>query len=230
MGFTTIVLEDALRILQEKNQTPDIRLDAILYIVDNFEQDCLPIFEDILSDDTEHPDVRSAVALSLGKIGGDHSMEVLTRFVSIDDITVRNYIVQALGMLGREEAAPILINALKDKNNTIFASAAEALGKLGKPVVPYLIDLLQQGADDARCVAAWQLGELRYTDAVPALLSVIRENSNIEISALAIWALGEIGFGPKDVMETLNWAKAQAEPDIRLRAELAIKKIARHGN
>jgi HEAT repeat protein len=224
------VLDDILNILKERTQSPSLRLDAILYIVDKFEDDCLPIFEDILRDDSEDPDVRSAVALAIGKIGGERSLGLLLDHAKSDDVTVRNYVIQALGMLEREETVPALIDALKDTNNTIFASAADSLGRVGKPAVPYLIDLLQKGADDARCVAAWKLGELRYTDAVPALVEVIQKNENVEISALAIWALGEIGFSTQDVMDVLSWAKEEEEPDIRLRAEVAVKKIARHGN
>jgi HEAT repeat protein len=224
------LLEDALNILKAKNQAPDRRLDAVLYIVDKFELECLPIFEDILNDTSEHPDVRSAVALGLAKMGGDKAMEILVAHATSEDITVKNYVIQALGRLGREEVIPILIDSLKDKSNYIFASAAEALGKIGKPVVPYLIQLLSEGADDARCVAAWQLGELRYTDAVPALIQSIKSDPNTELVALAIWAVGEIGYGPPEALETLLWAKAQTNPDIHLRAELAIKKIARHAN
>lgn len=224
------MLDEAIRILRDKSQPPTIRLDATLFIVDSFEEECLHIFEDILNDSSEHPDVRSAVALGLGEIGGDRPMEILIQHADSDDITVKNYVIQALGRLKREESVPALIHALKDKSNIIFASAAEALGKIGKPVVPHLIRLLSEGADDARCVAAWQLGELRYTDAVPPLIRVIKEEKNTELVALAIWALGEIGFGPKEVIDTLTWAKGQSEPDIHLRAALAIKKIARHEN
>jgi HEAT repeat protein len=224
------VLEDAINILKDPTRAPDIRLDAILFIVERFEPDCLHIFEDLLNDRNEHPDVRSAAALALGKVGGDRVLEILARHVHSEDITVKNHVIQALGILGTEDAAPLLIEALKDPSNFVFASAAEALGRIGKPVVPHLIKLLFEGADDARCVAAWQLGELRYTEAVPALVQVIREAQNTEILALAIWALGEIGFGPKDVLDILHWAKSQSEPDIHLRAEMAIKKIARHAN
>ena len=48
--------------------------------------------------------------------------------------------------------------------------------------------------------------------------------------ALCIWALGEIGFGPQEVLEVLNWAKQQENPAISERAGRAIKKIARHVN
>jgi HEAT repeat protein len=224
-------LETAIHIVRQKAYPPSSRLNAILYMVEKFEPFCLPIFEEILHDTTEHPDVRSGAALALGKVGGDRALEVLKQMAHADDVTVKNYTMQALGILGREEAVPELIAALNDVNNTIFASAAEALGRIGRPVVPHLIQLLNTSqADDARCIAAWQLGSLKYTDAVPSLVKVIHTEKNPELLALSIWALGEIGYGPTEVMEALHWAKSQEDPAINQRARMAIKKITRHVN
>jgi HEAT repeat protein len=224
-------LETAINIVRQKEYPLFSRLNAILYMMEKFEPSCLPVLEEILYDMQEEPDIRSAAALALGKVGGDRALEILKNMAHHENATIKNYSVQALGLLGREEGVPILLDALKDKDNAIFASAAEALGRIGKPVVPHLIDLLQTGnAEDARCIAAWQLGTLRYTEAVPTLVKVIRNDKNPEVVALAIWALGEIGFGPSDVLEILNWAKTQQDPAISKRAEMAIKKISRHVN
>lgn len=224
-------LETAINIVRQKEYPLFSRLNAILYMVEKFEPSCLPVLEEILHDMQEEPDIRSAAALALGKVGGDRAMDILKDMAHHENATIKNYSVQALGLLGREEAVPILLDALKDEDNAIFASAAEALGRIGKPAVPHLIDLLKAGnEEDARCIAAWQLGTLRYTEAVPTLVQVIRNDKNPEVVALAIWALGEIGFGPADVLDTLNWAKTQDDPAINKRAEMAIKKITRHVN
>lgn len=220
----------ALQVAQTRSEPPKVRMDAILLIIDQFEARFLTIFENLLKDPDEHPDVRSAAALALGRIGGDKAFALLARHASDEDVTVRNYSVQALGSMGREDAIPYLIEALKDDNNTIFGSAAEALGQIGRPVVPYLIELLKTGAEDAKCVAAWQLGQLRYIEAIPALLHTIQTDPNRDLVALAIWALGEIGMGPENVLETLNRAKHHEDPAIHKRAERAMKKIARHVN
>jgi HEAT repeat protein len=224
-------LETAINIVRQKEYPLFSRLNAILYMVEKFEPSCLPVLEEILNDMQEEADIRSAAALALGKVGGDRALEILKNMAHHENATIKNYSVQALGLLGREEGVPILLDALKDEDNAIFASAAEALGRIGKPVVPHLIDLLKSGtAEDARCIAAWQLGTLRYTEAVPTLVQVVRSDKNPEVIALAIWALGEIGFGPSDVLDTLNWAKTQEDPAINKRAEMAIKKITRHVN
>lgn len=230
--------DDLVQILKEKSHPPKIRFDAILAVVEACEPAILPVFEEILNDPTEHPDVRSAVALALGKIGaktefsthGIEILQILQRHAHDMDSTVRNYVIQALGSLGREEVIPVLIEALKDKNNTVFASAAQALGGVGQRAIPYLIRLLSEGADDARCVAAWQLGELCGLAAVPSLLKIVQGDPNPEVVALSIWALGEIGAGPRDVMDVLKLTCGQSDPDIRLRAEKAFAKIVSQSN
>jgi hypothetical protein len=231
MRDDTTPLDTAINIVRQKEYAPSSRLHAILYMVEKFEPSCLPVLEEILNDPQEEADVRSAAALALGKVGGERAVDILKQMAINEDPTVKTYSLQALGMSGREEVVPILLDALKDENNDVFHSAAEALGLIGRPVVPHLIDLLKPGkAEDARCIAAWQLGTLRYSEAVPSLLNVVRTDKNAEVVALAIWALGEIGMGDPEVLETLKWAKGQPDPSISKRAELAIKKITRHVN
>ena len=231
MRDDTTPLETAINIVRQKEYAPSSRLNAILYMVEKYEPSCLPILEEILNDSQEDPDVRSAAALALGKVGGERALDILKQMATNENPTVKTYSLQALGLSGREEVVPVLLDALKDQNNDVFASAAEALGLIGKPVVPHLIALLSpSSAEDARCIAAWQLGTLRYSEAVPTLVQVVQTDQNLEVAALAIWALGEIGMGTPEVLDTLTWAKSQEDPAINKRADMAIKKISRHIN
>ncbi len=224
------MIEDAINTLREKKQSSQTRLDALLVIVGKFESDYFPLFEEILQDQEEDPGIRSAVALALGKISGERPFQILRPHSQDHNDTVRNYVIQALGMTHQEAAAPLLVQALQDKSNTVFASASEALGELGHKALPYLIDILSSGAADARCIAAWQLGELQAEQSVPALVKTIRNEESVPVIALCIWALGEIGMCSSEVLQILSEAKAKPEPDVRLRAETAMKKIARHTN
>ncbi len=231
MQDDTTPLETAINIVRQKEYASSSRLNAILYMVEKFEPICLPVLEEILNDADEEADVRSAAALALGKVGGERAVDLLKQLAQNEPPPVKTYSLQALGMSGREEVVPVLLDALKDQDNDVFASAAEALGLIGKPVVPHLIALLKpDSADDARCIAAWQLGTLRYSEAVPPLVQVVRNDQNPEVVALAIWALGEIGLSEPDVLEALKWAKTQTDPAINQRADMAIKKISRHVN
>ena len=212
-------------------------MDALFKMTENYQPEFFAVFQGLFEDDAEHPDVRSALALTFGKLGSFVRKENDNPFLSLlmaysndPDVTVRNYIVQALGMIGREEAIPVLIDALEDDNNFVFHSAADSLGKIGEPAVPHLMELIDSGADDARCIAAWKLGELQYEGAIPKLISVIEADENPELLALCVWALGEIGYYSDNVMDVLNAAKIHEHPDVNQRAQLAIKKIARHCN
>jgi HEAT repeat protein len=224
---------EIIALIQDRTLETSLRLEAILALAQDFQPDTdYPLLSSLLNDETEPEDVRSAVALTLGKVGRtEEVLPLLAAQWDTDSITLKNYLIQALGMLGEAECAPLLIEALKHPNNNIFASAAEALGQLGPGVVPHLVALLENGAaDDARCVAAWQLGTVGGRDALPSLVKTVAEDPNIEVVALAIWALGEIGVRTPEAIAVLEQARLKPEPEVRLRAELALKKIARHGN
>lgn len=228
--FSETQIDEVVAVIEDKSNPPKKRLDAILFLIDMFQGEYFDLLTKIIEDDDEHPDVRSAAALSMGKIGGDRALKVVLKHTQSKDLTLKNYSLQALGMLKREEGIEPLIEALKDEDNIVFASAAEALGKIGKPVVPHLMELLESGAEDARCVAAWQLGELRYVEAIPALIKIIPNDDNTDLVALCIWALGEIGYGTPEVIDVLEWGKKHESPDVHERARSAALKIARHVN
>ncbi len=229
-NLNPLSLDDAIDIVKKKDQALALRMDAVLTIVNKFETEYFPLFEEILKDQDESEDIRSCVALALGKISGEIPFQILKSCAKDSNTTVRNYVIQALGMTYQEAAAPLLIQALEDSSNTVFASATEALNMLGSKATPYLIELLSTGADDARCIAAWQLGEMQEQDSIPALLENIKRGSSVSVIALCIWALGEIGLGTDEVLQILSEARKEPEPDVRLRAETAIKKIASHQN
>lgn len=224
------MLNHALALLKQKNLSGPQRLEALLQIVEHFVPEYFPVFAAILSDSQEDLDVRSAIALCLGKIGGDEAFKILKSAASDPNASVRDYVMQALGRTQHPDAAELLVAALKDKDNDVFASASEALGDLGDPAIPHLITVLTTGEEDARCVAAWQLGELGARPALPALIQTIQSETRVPVIALCIWALGEIGYGTPEVHQVLAQAKQNPEPDIRLRAETALKKVARHDN
>jgi HEAT repeat protein len=166
----------------------------------------------------------------LGKLGTVDCIEILQKHFNHPAPLFRSYIIKSLGMTDNEQAIPLIIEALKDSNNTVFASASECLSRFGRKAVPYLTNLLKQGNDDARCVAAWNLGEIAESQCVPELVQVLLEEKNEEVAALCIWALGRIGAYSDEVVNTLKQAILQEAPEIRLRAEVALKKITRNLN
>jgi HEAT repeat protein len=234
MPDETSPLETAMDIVNKKEYPLSSRLNAILYMVEKFHTEALPLLENILANNTHELDIRSAAALSIGRIGGERAFDVLsalTQEEEDDQAVLKNAALQGLGLLGNASAIPFFMQALESPNNTIFYSAAEALGKLGRPALPHLITLLEtHPKEDIRCVAAWQLGSLQYAEALPSLLKVMRESQNTDLLALCVWALGEIGIQDEDVLATLKEARRSLNPAISERAARALKKIARHVN
>ena len=68
---------------------------------------------------------------TLGKIGGEWSVEPLTDILCDDDHKMRWRAAQALGRIGDERAVEALINALNDDDRTVRLIAIRALDKIG---------------------------------------------------------------------------------------------------
>ncbi|MCA9788735.1 MAG: HEAT repeat domain-containing protein [Cyanobacteria bacterium HKST-UBA06] len=222
--------QEAIQLLTNPDKDTLVRLNALYEIVQEFEPTHFSLLEGILQDTDEHPDVRSAVALALGKVGGQQAFNILKGFEHEADITVKNHVIQGLGMTGETDALPILVNALWDSNNHVFASATNGLSLFGQRATSVLIELLDADKEDIRCVAAWRLGELEVREAVNPLLATLAEEKDPEVIALCVWALGEIGVYSDEVMTQLNAWRDNQNPDIYKRANDAIHKIARHIN
>jgi HEAT repeat protein len=212
--------------LKNRELLPEDRYSAILALIKFYNKKSLPVLTEVLQDQKELPEVRSAVALGMAKLG-DVSIDKLQYCLDDESPIVRNYVVQAFGMVG-EKAIPFLINALSDVNNEVFYAAADALGMIGNPAVPYLTDLLERGEEDAKCVAAWKLGEIKNPEAIPALVKAVKDvNNNDDILALSTWALGELSRKDKNnksVISALYRASRHHNPEIKKHAIKAMTK------
>lgn len=185
---------------------------------------------ELVGDESAEIPLRGAAALSLGKFSAGEAFERLLEHRRVADPVVRQYVVEALASTGKPEAVAALIEALSDPDNQVFSAAAEGLGSIGREAAPLLTEALTHASSDVRCIAAWQLGEMGAIVAIPALVEQVRTGDNVEVQALCLWALGEIGEARPEVLEVVRWAKDQEAPEIRLRAETALKKIVRHIN
>ncbi len=220
------------------------RLAALFGLVDDYQPEYFDPLLSLLTNDNEDTEIRSAVAMCFGKLINQYVdqsvlderttrvMEALQHLAQTEpNEVVRGYVITALGMSGRKDAITTIVAALKDPDLKVFHNAAEALGRFDRAAVPHLIEQLTVGADDAKCIAAWKLGEMGYGEAIPPLLKLLENpNSSDEVAALAIWALGEIGTEAPGVSAALKIALEHPAPEIHERARLAIKKIARNWN
>lgn len=216
------------------------RLEALFEVSQHYEPQQFEALFNLLNDESEDLELRAAVALCFGKFGElSLSEEVRAPFFHAlanlrthPEPKLRTYVMMAFGMMGETAAIPFMIEALSDEDNTVFYAAADALVNMDRDALPYLTELIHDGhEEDIRCVAAWKLGELGFTDSIEVLIALIKdEETPPNLKALSVWALGEIGHRTRAVIETLDTALQHPDADIHERAQLALKKIARHSN
>ena len=199
-----------------------------------------PVLEEtlglLLEDDTEAEVLRCACALSLGALAQElyepaTVIERLLNQTTQRSGALRRCVIEGLSATGDELALPAVLNALEDEDDTVFQAAAQGLGNFEDEVIEPLIDRLGSNLSaDVQCIAAWQLGEMQAREAIDILCIQAKQSPHHDVQALCIWALGEIGWHQVEVLDVLNWAKTQENPELRLRAETAIKKVVRHAN
>ncbi len=220
-----------LAILAQRDEPAKARMDALYFLAQAYQPEYFNLMLTLLSSTDEDPELRSAIALTFGKLGRYHPAEqnpfllALLEVIGDRNTQVKNYAAQGLGLIGREEAIPKLVTLLDAEDNILFSTAADALGRIGEPAAPYLEELLKTGADDAQCVAAWKLGEIRYVGAINTLVEQVKTTKNPEVMALSVWALGEIGHHTPEVMAVLKSAKKHKDPEVYVRAKAALKKV-----
>ena len=78
-----------------------------------------------------NPVTRSDVAIALGYVGGDRSVERLIDLLKDKEPMVVMEAAAALGRIGNQSAVPHLIEALKSDNPNVRANDCQALGTLG---------------------------------------------------------------------------------------------------
>ena len=140
----------------------------------------------------------------------ENSLEKLTKILLEDENKfARMKAAISISKLGDDakDGIPALIQALEeDESSRIREEAAKALGKVGKgnnKVAIALVDaMIEDLSENVRVYAAESMGEIGEV-AVPALLDVLRKESNIEVKEKAIDAIGFIG----------SWAREEA-PDL----------------
>ena len=149
----------------------------------------------------ENPGIRDASASTLGKIGPDAADAVPALIEALDDeySQVQQTAIDAIGKIGvgADVAIPAIIEKLKIENWMLNQKVAKALTRLGDASVPFLIEVLETGDQNAKSWAMRSLREMGPVakDAVESLCNLLRQDSindppyYIECGQ----ALGEIG-------------------------------------
>lgn len=115
-------------------------------------------------------ELRAAVALMLGQVGGMRSMSALIKTIEDPDKRVRANIIESLEMIAPERIKDLLQPFLADPDNRVRANAAKALYKGGDVRgLGILMSMLGDPDELMRLSAAWTLGQIGNRIALKAL-------------------------------------------------------------
>jgi HEAT repeat protein len=166
----------------------------------------------------------SSPAIDQLKQAGD--IPALIRLLNSQDPTVQWHAAEALGTLG-EKAVPLLIPALQSPLVTVRLGAIEALGAIrdmraGSP----LLGLVNRDVSlEVRWAATLALGEIGSPDAVPVLVSLLRD-PNRYIRHGAATALERLDWQPADEADSVYLLIARQEWDaVRNRGAAALPPL-----
>ena len=99
-----------------------------------------------------HPKARAGITLTLGLIGDQAAMQLLTTFLKDPEPMVRASAASALGRFGKEGMTSALADCLSDPKRRVRAAVVDALGKSGDAaIIEDLLPLLESEPDALVC-------------------------------------------------------------------------------
>lgn len=171
---------------------------------------------------SDHPEVRRASVVGLGKLGGSRAKSLLVIGLADEDPDVQIVAAQALGRL-RDDQGNIhvdeLLQALASDLAHVRAAVARALGESGSPLaVAPLRDLLRDPESGVAVAAVEALGRLG-PESVAQRLEPALLHSDSEVVKAALRALSE--WRDPAALDALSGALSHPAWDVRqLSAEL----------
>jgi HEAT repeat protein len=219
--------------LKNPDQPMDARMKALFQMMTGNSVDALmallPLFE---ADSGLALEVREAIAVVLGEWASESATDALLRCYEneAEAKSLRVVALEALGKTQHAKALDCLMKALQQEDNDFFGTAAEALKHFGADALPELCLMLKDGQADVQCIAAWHLGKLKNTMAIPHLVQALQVDSPVDVLALCAWALGQIGEARSEVLTVLQAHCHHPVADIAQRAQDALVKVRRNLN
>ncbi|MDA2923644.1 HEAT repeat domain-containing protein [Acidobacteria bacterium AH-259-L09] len=133
-----------------------------------------------------HPKARAGIAFTLGLIGDQKAIGLLTIFLKDPEPMVRASAAGALGRFRRKEVAPVLVDWLSDPNQSVRAAVVDALGKSGNAaIMEYLLPMLETEPDTLVCQrVALAVGSLMADQGLETREQDL-ENRNLKLKATA---------------------------------------------
>lgn len=186
----------------------------------------------------EMPLVRATAAIALGRfvyLGEVEEIDQLQALLAqealletihqgAEDIEVRRRAVESIAYSSEPAVAQIIENAYYDENEKMQVSAIFAMGRSADSQWrPQVIAELDNENSEIRFEAARASGELEASDAVPKLVELIEEDSDLQVQEMAVWALGKIGgTAAREALEECLESEVES---IALAAEEALDEL-----
>ena len=124
---------------------------------------------------------------------GPKAIGPLSEILKGDWLEGRRMVAYMLGEIKHPAAIGPLANALGDGDFHVRWKAAVSLRNIGAPSTEALIGVLAGGNLEARCCAAWALGEIRAPEAAGPLCRTLADPDD-ELATKARVSLGRLGL------------------------------------
>jgi len=161
-------------------------------------------------------EVRCAAAMLLAVDGQKDGVEYLVRYAASNDLASQLAACQALYLAGsKESAATTIAKGLASGDRTVRKMACDLAGLVQDTAsTGVLLEMLHDRAEEISAPAAVALGRLGCREAIPQLLKIIMEISEVK-GAAAVDALAHLGG--QDVIDQVKAKLPSAQHRIRFR-------------
>lgn len=201
---------------------PRIRRTTITALRRLHARQAIPKMIEMLESYMEAPSSRDlsvvkTLVIALGDLEACKSVDILIRVLR-GYVGARSLAAKALGQIGERRAGSALTEALECQSTSLRLAALRSLADLEyEQALPVVRSLLSDPDPRIRRDAALTLGRLGDREAIPHLLSLVREDPSPLVRPAAVEALAMVGDGL--VLEEL--LPLVEDPNAYLRAALA---------
>lgn len=174
---------------------------------------------------SNEPTLSRVIIESLGEIGDERAIDVLSGYLKSDDKNLRYVAVQALGKVRSTRSAELLLPLLKDADINIAFQALSGLAEMGAPAIPVIMKALKTdpSLDKAK------IGEIfwfRLKDpmAIGPLLSALKDDASI-VREYAVSGL--ISIGRPAIEPLIAFLRTERDPQALGLAAAALRGITK---
>ena len=154
--------------LFNESVSPDVRAAIILSLGDMANPEAFDFLVDIAEDDANAMILRQYAVDSLGKLGIEEAVPVISELLGADNSLLRAYAVSALGRFENEEAADALMTALRDEFWRARVFALQGIARLEiEEAVPAVLYKVRSDPEErvrleaVKTLEAFRNGEVR---------------------------------------------------------------------